>query len=171
MRTTTFLVLAVGLSVAGCAAQKTTPRLGPGGEPAVVTGDLKPWDGPLVCMDEEGLVIENALIDVAGEGPTVQGTCKIRIVNTRIIAGRVGLLVNGGGEIEIANSEVTGQDGAMHVKGSGNIVAKDSVFAGGGLISGSGNISAERCRFVHGRISRTGSGEFEDKGGNTWKMR
>ena len=101
----------------------------------------------IVCSGAEDIRIENRQLEFAQDGIVVMGACDIVIVNSTISAGRHALVVTGSGDIVLENSTVVGGAAAAIITGSGDVTARGSSMVGG--------------------IQVTGSGDFNDEGGNS----
>ena len=76
-----------------------------------------------------------------------------------------------GGDIEVVNSTIESAGSAITIQGSGDVSLSGATVTGqktAVLIQGSGNVSAKDTRFQGKKVVQ-GTGEYEDRGGNSWK--
>jgi hypothetical protein len=70
-------------------------------------------------------------------------------MNSVIKGSAHAILIEGSGDIELTSSTVESEGSAVTIQGSGNVSARDTSFQGKKVVQG--------------------TGEYEDRGGNTWK--
>ena len=123
--------------------------------------------GAVVCKGTNDITLDGQ--EITGKvGVEVRGACNITIKNSVIKTKKLGALIQGSGDITLINTVVQSRGAGLKIQGSGDITLVDSEVVGKPalVIQGSGDISAKGTTINKG-IKITGTGEFEDKGGNT----
>jgi hypothetical protein len=126
--------------------------------------------GPVTCTDD-AVVLRHVHIETDGVAVTSSGACDVIIEDSVVSGGAAALRVDASGDIRVSRSTVTAARTAAHVQGSGDIVFNGSQVTGGKyafVIIGSGNVSVKDTE-LSGEKRIRGSGEYLNRGGNTWK--
>jgi hypothetical protein len=135
---------------------KKAPEVGAVSEPA--KDEKKEADAPkssleksgaVQCVGTEDLTVANKLIETDGDGISTTGTCSVTVTNCQIKAKGAALALQGTGTITIKDSVVEGAKAAIKIVGTGNVEARGCT--------------------IRGKIQRTGTGRFLDKGNNKRK--
>jgi hypothetical protein len=127
---------------------------------------------PVTCTTTKDIVLDKVIIEADGPAATIMGSCDIIIKNSVIRTTGNALVVMGSGDITVTNSTIESGAGALVVLGSGDFDVRGSQITGDVAvqIDGSGDVAAQGSRFRGNKVIR-GTGEYEDKGGNTWEKK
>lgn len=174
MKHTSNFMLSLFLGMALLTAQATPlaadPRPVPAGDDTGKPDKLRKR-GPAHCTATDDIVLDKVIIDTEDFAVKISGSCDIVIKNSVIKAGKHGLLIEGSGDIEVVNSTIEGGISAITIRGSGDISLTGTKVAGKKAaltIDGSGDIEAKDTHFRGRKVIR-GTGEYKDRGGNTWE--
>jgi len=118
-------------------------------EPAPATKDGKRVHDAVVCAGDQDIELRAVHIEVEDVAIHAKGSCRIKVIDSEIIAGDVAIVVSGSAAVELSGSRVRGARAALVIAGTGHVQAKATRFAGGRSI--------------------TGGGEFQDGGENSWE--
>jgi len=92
--------------------------------------NLKP-SPPIVCDSNEERVIRGRIIETPGNGVEILGNCEVQIVDSRIVAGGVAVLLRNNGEVEISNSYLEGGAGGILAENAAEANYRNSTIRGG----------------------------------------
>lgn len=143
IRWTTVALLGVGVLLA--------PRPGRGDGAALPPG-LRPSD-QVACSGGRTVVIDKRSINTPGNGVELGGDCEVLIVDSRIVAGGVGVLVRRKGHVRIRNSVIEGAEAALEVAGNGGIHLEESSTRGAIRVRGNGDLIDGGRNQLRGSIS------------------
>jgi outer membrane protein OmpA-like peptidoglycan-associated protein len=93
-------------------------------------GTLKP-SGPVVCDSNDDLVIRGRSIETTGNGLEVHGNCDVLLVDSRIVADGIGVLVRNNGDVEIENCYIEGALAEILAENLSEAYYRDSTIRGG----------------------------------------
>ncbi len=162
-------ILGLGILAASAAPLAADP-VRAGDDTKAAPADLRKR-GPVHCKDAEDIVLDKVLIEAKEVAVRISGACDVVIKNSVIKGGVHALLIEGSGDIELVNSTVDSAGSAVTIQGSGDVSLTGATVTGqktAVLLQGSGNVSAKDTRFQGKKVVQ-GTGEYEDRGGNTWK--
>ncbi len=91
----------------------------------------KPAAEPIVCDENQDILIANRSISTPGDGVVVSGNCDLRIVDSHIDAGAVAVRVDGNGSVSVQGSFVQGRRAAVYADGNATAEVRGSTFRGG----------------------------------------
>ena len=128
----------------GAARRSTQDSAGPVG-----SATRQRRTGPLRCGPADEVRLSGALLEVPGDAVIVEGGCELEIVDSEIVAGGWGVVAHGGAEIVIRNSVNGGRRGALDLREGAEVSASSSTF--------------------RGRVSGRETSDFIDQGGNRFE--
>jgi len=105
-------------------------------------------DDPIVCDGKRLLRIDARQLNVAGDAIVVSNGCELHITNSRISAAGTALIVRNG-TVNIANSELVGDESALDAGPTSRLILRNNTFSG--------------------VFRRDPQATLQDQGGNTWR--
>lgn len=102
---------------------------------------------PITCGATQELQLDNIVLEATGNAIEASGSCRLILTNSEISGGEYGVEVRGDAEVQLLDSVVDGRRGALRVAGMAVASAQDSELRGG--------------------VKTSGKGRFDDQGGNT----
>jgi hypothetical protein len=106
-----------------------------------------PMNQTVFCRAGEDLLVTGMTLVTAGTGIVAQRGCHLRVVDSRVNAGGVALIVEPGASVELQNSALTSRAGSVEAAPNARLAALGVSFAGPATLTGA---------------------EYLDRGGNLW---
>ncbi len=132
------------------------------------TATQKKARGAVVCNLTDDVFVKDRSISVEGIALEVKGSCDVIVRDSVVASESTAARVSGSGDIALHDTQVTAKKVAIEVRGSGDVVLDGAAISGpiAIRISGTGDVVAKNST-IEGEIVIAGTGEFEDRGGNT----